>query len=608
MADAASFVVSLVDRVSGPARAAAGQIGALTKGFRQAGDAADRARKQEEAAWRAMGGKGAKGGGFGSGFDAGKLKSKASDAYGFVQDKAISAAKWTALGTAAIGTALGYSIVKNTVHMAMFEDQSKTAFKSLTGSVAGSEKAWDSSLVLARQLGMGVEDTVGSMKHLLAMQFTLPQAEEMVRMSADLQAVTGDAHSAERALRAITQIKAKGRLQAEELVGQLAEAGVSTTLVYQELQKSMNLKTTGDVQKAITAGKVDADTGIAAIKAAIGHKTHSSTAGQAGAAYAQNTYSGLLAQLKNAPQFLFVRLGEAVAGNLEKFKPLVQKIIGAIDDIKGDEMARFVGNVLTFVERLVPLGIEFAKGFGEGFGAMNDALGSLDPSQASLETAKEMGKSMAHAFELAFKAIQKVAEAIMWLDQHREVAVGVAGMLAVDKVAGAGATAKGLWSAGKWAAGRFGGGAAAAAATQAAASAGAFGSLGGTAAATGGLSGGAALAAGLTTAAGATAALGGGALLGAGIGYLFREQIANWIYGTGGESGTRGLGPATPTPLLSSLQRGAGRQTTNHVNLQSSITIDGAQDPAEVGKQVADAQRGQLEQFFQGHALEAGAM
>lgn len=620
MASAATFVVSLIDKVTGPSRNAAKAVEDLNSRLKKTGSIGykytgkgkvpDVIERLNSGALKT--------------FVGSKVATGAGKAIDAVADKAFTVSKYAALGIGAAGAAAGAMIVKGTVEMAMFQDTAMTAFKSLTGSAQGGDKAWQASIGLAHELGMGVEDTTNSMKHLLAMQFTLPEAQEMVRMSADLKAVTGDAHSAERALTAITQIKAKGKLQAEELVGQLAEAGVSTTLVYQELQKSMNLKSVGDVQKAITAGKVDSNTGIAAIKAAIAHKTHSSSTGAAGRDYAQTTYSGLIGQLQNAPQFLFVRLGESIKANLEKFKPIVQKITQAIDDIKGDQMTVFVGNVLTFVERLVPLGLEFAKGFGEGFGAMNEALGGLDPSKASMETARDLGRAIAKGFEMAFDVIKKVADLVLWLDQHRNVAVGIAGMLAIDKIAGGGATAKGAWAVGK---GVLSGGTALAqgaglagaaraafgigtAATTAAAAAGTTAATvaGTTAVAGGGLTGTAALAAGLTTAAGGAAALGGGALLGAGIGYIFREEIANWLYGTGGVQGTRGLGAPTPTSTLTGLQGATAKATTNNVRFESAINIDGANhDPNEIARSVSDQQRGMMEQFFQSSALETGA-
>jgi tape measure domain-containing protein len=596
VSDAATFVVSLIDKVTGPAKTQAKSLAALQDQIAKTG----------------------KLGTIGMVFKGAGLKA-AESTIGAVADKAFSIGKYAALGMGAAGVALGGFLVKGTVEMAMFEDRTKTAFNSLTGSVAGGQKAWQSSLNLSRELGQGVEDTAGAMTHLLAMQFKLPEAEEMVRISADLKAVTGDAHSAERALTAITQIKAKGKLQAEELVGQLAEAGVSTTLVYEQLQKSMNLKSNADVMKAITGGKVSADVGIEAIKNAILHKTHSEKAGAAGEKYAQTTYGGLIGQLKNAPQFLFVRLGEAVAKNLERFKPLVQKVTEAIDNISGDQMTRFVGNVLGFMEKLVPLGLEFAAGFGEGFSAMNDAMGGVGDSTASMATARDLGKALASAFEMAFKAIKMVADLVLWLDEHRGVAAGVAGMLAIDKVAGGGATAKALWTGGKGllAGGQaLAGGAGLAGAAKTALGLGtaatAATTTAGTAAATGaGTSGLAALTGGLGV---AGAAAGGAALVGVGaaaVSYAYREEIANWMLGLIGnkdQAAQRGLGAPQPTAALNGLQGATAKATTNNVKFESSINIDGANhDPNEIARTVSDGQRGMMEQFFQSQALESGA-
>jgi hypothetical protein len=109
--------------------------------------------------------------------------------------------------------------------------------------------------------------------------------------------------------------------------------------------------------------------------------------------------------------------------------------------------------------------------------------------------------------------------------------------------------------------------------------------------------------------AGGAAAIGGGVAVGAGIGYIFREEIANWLYGTGGEQGTRGLGAPQPTAAMNALTGATARANTqNQVRFDSQIHIDGANhDPNEIARNVADSQRGMMEQFFQGQALEAGA-
>lgn len=639
MADAAEFVVALVDKVSGPARKAASQIDALRKKFMQAGEAATRARKQQEDAWRAMGrlqdkagrwregngrfvGEKLKGGGLLGGMGLPSLKGagkwaggKADDAIKWTSEKAVSAAKYAFLGTSAAAGVAGAMIVKNTLHMANFAETTQLAFRSLTGSQSGADQAWQRSLALSKQLGMGVEEVAGSMKHLLAMQFSLGEAEEMVKISADLTAVTGDAQAAERALRAITQIKAKGRLQSEELVGQLAEAGVSTTLVYEELGKLYG-KDTAAIRKLITAGAVDADTGIKAIKAAILRKTHSTEAGTAGTSFAQSTFTGLMGQLKNAPQFLFVRLAEQVKANLDKFRPAVQKIIDAIDNIRGDQMARFVGNVLQFAERLVPLALAFAEGFGEGFSAINEAMGAVNPAVASLDTARNVGKAVAKAFEMVFDVLGKIAAGVGWLEQHDMLgatlasALGIlAAMRAVVAISGTAAAVKGLIGlvgGGAAAAGATGAVGAATAATAAAATTGAAATAAGA-----GTSGAAALAAGLGTAGMAAAA---GAAVGIGAaaaGYIWREEIAKWMYGDAqNQASERGLGTAAPTPLLTGMQRAANSPSrTNNVRMESNIVINGAEkDGKELAREVNEGQRGMLEQFFQSQALEQGAM
>jgi tape measure domain-containing protein len=79
---------------------------------------------------------------------------------------------------------------------------------------------------------------------------------------------------------ALGQIKAKGKLQGEELTGQLAEAGLNTDQVYRQLLKPLGVKTVGDVQKKLSAGEVSADVAIPAIQRAILAQLNISKAGE----------------------------------------------------------------------------------------------------------------------------------------------------------------------------------------------------------------------------------------------------------------------------------------------------------------------------------------
>src|SRR5690606_23917083 len=87
------------------------------------------------------------------------------------------------------------------------------------------------------------------------------------------------------------QIQAKGRLQGEELTT-LAESGVSTGLVLSALSKQLG-KTTGEVQKLISAGQVGSGDALNAIGAAILTKTGTRQFGQAGEQMATSTLSGM---------------------------------------------------------------------------------------------------------------------------------------------------------------------------------------------------------------------------------------------------------------------------------------------------------------------------
>ncbi len=114
--------------------------------------------------------------------------------------------------------------------------------------------------------------------------------------AADLAAIMpGDKNQTlERVTMALAQIKGKGKLQGEELTGQLAEAGLNTTLVKQQLAKSLGIKV-GDVDKRISGGQVSADVAIPAIQRAILAQLGTSKAGE----FATSSAGSLTALISN---------------------------------------------------------------------------------------------------------------------------------------------------------------------------------------------------------------------------------------------------------------------------------------------------------------------
>lgn len=169
----------------------------------------------------------------------------------------------------------------------------------------------------AQNLGLDVEDTTESYRKLLAAQFSVGQATELTRSMADLQAAGASQSDIQHALLAISQIKMKDKLQAEELTRQLANAGVSSELVYKHLQKRMGIAPGKEgfqkVQAMQQAGQINASMAIPAIIAAIAEKTGSATPGEFALKKAQARVSGMLAQMKGMVTNAFIDVAQHIA-------------------------------------------------------------------------------------------------------------------------------------------------------------------------------------------------------------------------------------------------------------------------------------------------------
>ena len=262
--------------------------------------------------------------------------------------------------------ALGEAVVSAT----LFSERMMTAFTTLTkgGVDGGAELVKIANL--AADLGLPVQQTADSFRRLLAMQFAPQAAEDLIRMSADLQTVGVRAEETGRILLAMSQIKAKGRLQSEELL-QMAEAGLNTGNVLDALASKLG-KTRAEVQKLMQAGKITADEGIAAIEESIKKGLGESKLGEAGAKAAMSTLGGMLGVLQGKASAKLIEIGERLVKPMEKiFLPIGRDIIAALDS--PEAKAVMDGVVAGFMKlgdavRVAwPIVKEFATGFLGGF-------------------------------------------------------------------------------------------------------------------------------------------------------------------------------------------------------------------------------------------------
>jgi tape measure domain-containing protein len=171
-------------------------------------------------------------------------------------------------------------------------------------------------------------------------------------MSADLQALTGSSESAALALRAISQIKMKGRLQAEEITGQLAEHGVSADEVYKVLGKTLG-KTREEILKMQKAGDLSADVAIPAILQAVRNQLGVEKSGGFAATINATSVGGMWRTLSSQVQNAFISLGERVGPGITRaFQSIMASIQSAI---ASPQMTALSGAVVQVFESLSSL-------------------------------------------------------------------------------------------------------------------------------------------------------------------------------------------------------------------------------------------------------------
>lgn len=247
------------------------------------------------------------------------------------------------LAAAAAVAFLAAKFVSATVAAINFGQRSRIALTSILRDGALAATQFDETRREAQRLGLDVMDTVDSFRGLANAGFDIATARDLVRMSADLQAVTGSAESAKFALRAITQIQMKGRLQAEEVTGQLAEHGVSADEVYRVLGKTLG-KTRKEILAMQKAGEITADIAIPAILQAVRNQLGKQKSGEFAAGIAGGTLGGLGRQLVAMWDNALISLGQAMDGSASR---LAGRIFGTLQKLATHPATKAIGDKLV---------------------------------------------------------------------------------------------------------------------------------------------------------------------------------------------------------------------------------------------------------------------
>jgi tape measure domain-containing protein len=386
MSDTAEFTVRLIDKVKGPAKSATRAVKGLDDGLKMVGRSAK-----------------SSGGFLGGALDVFK---------GNLLTSAVNKVADVGMGIAAAAGEL-----------LTFGQNSRMAFQQLAKHGAHPETLFEHARELAKRFGLDVLDTTKQYSKFLALQFNPAQADKMIRMGADLRALGADAEGVQGVFMALGQIKGKGRLQGEEML-QLAERGVSTVLVQEEIGKLMGGKDNKQVQKLMQAGKVTAEIGLQAIENAIKRKLGESELGEAGAKFADGTVDGILGRFKALAQDTGLRVLERVAGPLtDSLGGLFAKLDKFIDTPEGaatidrmaESLSRAAEGVGTWLAQLDE------KKIAGWFDSLANAVSVLENIGAALQMATNIVGFFGDAFGVVGRAIGEglaflSADFIIWFD------------------------------------------------------------------------------------------------------------------------------------------------------------------------------------------------
>lgn len=172
------------------------------------------------------------------------------------------------------------------------------------------------------------------------------------------------------AITAISQIVAKGKLQQEELTGQLGELGLPAKAVYQELATQLGVKDkdeqtrTDKIIKLITAGKVGSDAAVQAITAAMTKQSGSGKAGEY-AVKSANTVEGQLSAIQGGFSTLFAMSDAESWPALTELKGLLSDVASffGVDSAAGQAFMTSIRDALT--RYALPAIRDLRKGFAD---------------------------------------------------------------------------------------------------------------------------------------------------------------------------------------------------------------------------------------------------
>jgi tape measure domain-containing protein len=232
-----------------------------------------------------------------------------------------------AAGLALGGVGLGVFGAKFATETLMFKETTMTALEQMTGTQAEADRIFNQALQFAKKTPFETTDVLGGFTSLLGAGFKVDEVGTVFAAIGDAAAASGfDRQVVDRMIIAFSQIKAKGRLQGDEMfqmMEALGRAGVGTRKIYEQIAAVMKVPV-DQVAKLQEQGKIDADSAIFGVLKAL----EARGGGAVGTIMDRQskTLKGLLSTLSSAPADMFLSMDTKSAPGFQAIKGTVENL------------------------------------------------------------------------------------------------------------------------------------------------------------------------------------------------------------------------------------------------------------------------------------------
>ncbi len=302
------------------------------------------------------------------------------------------------LAVGAGGVGLVAAGAKYASEMAGFKEQTLFAYKYILGGSARAEMMFAEADDLARAMGTKTTSVAESMRELMGGGFSESQSKNITAAIADVGALSPTADTGAISAQ-LAQMKGAGRVLAEDLKP-LLSAGLNDDMFYQVLREMTGKTDQKDLKKMLETGKVSADMGIEAILETVNRMGGNKGLGSVAAARANETMQGQVDQAKAMFERLFMSIQSGPAGAaigalakqvgsfldpkgasgqriLAVLSAMAAGVAGVLASLQGGALDTFLSGALSMFETLRPIVGAFFDAFGAGFGEAITAVRAI---------------------------------------------------------------------------------------------------------------------------------------------------------------------------------------------------------------------------------------